>query len=279
MEDGGGNRFRPSFTIRRGRRYRYYVSQHDVENSADQRTGPIRLPAHEVESRVRERLQEFLKSDAEIFDGLTGSRESPAVVQQRVSAAKKLAARLPLLPSDDLRDLLTSFLQKVIVRENEIQVLIRRPDLHDLLEKGERIVAAKILSKPKPIHASELICLTIEAKRKRYGGEVHLVVPPNSNVSVRHPRASLIKAVVRGHAWYEKILDGKDVDPASLARVAKLSPEYVRNVLGCAFHAPDIVEAVLDGRQPPSLKFANLYKHVPLIWAEQRRQFGFPQRP
>jgi site-specific DNA recombinase len=87
----------------------------------------------------------------------------------------------------------------------------------------------------------------------------------------------LIKAVVRGHAWYEKILEGRVVDPASLARESNLAPEYVRNVLGCAFLAPDIVEAILEGRQPLTLKFANLYKHVPLSWAEQRRQLGFPQ--
>ena len=279
MEDGEGNRFTPSFTIRRGRRYRYYVSQHAVENSADQCRGPIRLPAHEIESRIRERLQEFLKSDAEIFNQLSRSAESPALMKQRVTAAKKLAARLPLLLSDDLRDLLASFLQKVIVQENEIRVLIRRPNLHELLEKGERIISAKLQSKRQLVDASELICLTIEAKRKRYGGEVHLIVPPNSSVPVRHPRTSLIKAVVRGHAWCEKILQGKDLDPASLAREAKLSPEYVRNVLGCAFLAPDIVEAILDGRQPLTLKFADLYKHIPLSWVEQRRQFGFPPRP
>jgi hypothetical protein len=51
----------------------------------------------------------------------------------------------------------------------------------------------------------------------------------------------------------------------------------VRNVLGCAFLAPDIVEAIPEGRQPLTLKFANLYKHIPLSWAGQRRQLGFPQ--
>jgi site-specific DNA recombinase len=274
IEDGEGIRFTPSFTIRRGRRYRYYVSQHPVEHSGSQ---PIRLPAHEIESRVRERLQDFLKSDAEIFNELSGSAESPALMKQRVTAAKKVAAKFPLLPADDLRDLLASFLQKIIIQENSIQVMIRRTDLHELLEKGEHFIPANLQGRRRSIDAGELICLTIEATRKRYGGEVHLVVPPNSNVSVRHPRASLIKAVVRGHAWYRNILEGRDLDPASLACEAKLSPEYVRNVLGCAFLAPDIVEAILEGRQPFTLKFSNLYKNIPLSWADQRRQFGFPQ--
>jgi site-specific DNA recombinase len=61
----------------------------------------------------------------------------------------------------------------------------------------------------------------------------------------------------------------------SLARQTGLTPHYVRNVFACAFLAPDIVEAILEGRQPLTLKFENLYKHIPLSWAEQRRQFGF----
>ena len=124
-----------------------------------------------------------------------------------------------------------------------------------------------------------MICLTVEMHRKRYGSEVYLVVPSSSAGTIQHPRPALIKAVARGHALYEKVLEGKDVDIRSLARETGLSPHYVRNVFACAFLAPDIVEAILEGRQPLTLKFENLYKHIPLNWAEQRQQFGFPQDP
>ena len=279
IEDGEGNRFTPSFTIKRGRRYRYYVSQLAVKNSAGQCKGPTRLPAHEVESRVTERLQFFLQSDAEVFDGLSVTGDNPAMLQPLVAAAKKLAARLPSLPLDDHRDLLTSFLQSVIIEENYIQVMIRKTDLREVLEKGDQIIAANLAGKRKSGDASDMICLTVEIKRKKYGGECHLVVPPNASVPVRHPRPALIKAVARGHAWYEKVLEGKVADMRSLARETGLTPHYVRNVFACAFLAPDIVEAILEGRQPLTLKFENLYEHIPLSWAEQRRQFGFPQDP
>ena len=62
----------------------------------------------------------------------------------------------------------------------------------------------------------------------------------------------------------------------TLAQEAGLTSTYVRNVLGFAFLAPDIVDAILDGYQPPTLKFADLYKGIPLSWADQRRVFGFP---
>jgi len=271
--------FSPSFTIKRGRRYRYYVSPLATKTSAGLCKGPTRLPAHEVESLVTEQLRAFLESDAKVFDGLSATAESPAIVQPLVTAAKKLAASFASLPSDDLRDLLASFLQSVIIQENNIQVMIRRTDLRELLENGDQILVAKRVGIRRSVDASDMICLTVEAKRKRYGGEVHLVVPPSSGVTIRRPRTSLIKAVARGYAWYEKVLEGKVADMRSLARETGLTPHYVRNVFACAFLAPDIVEAILDGRQPPTLNFANLYKQIPLSWAEQRRQFGFDPRP
>src|SRR5271155_1531724 len=98
IEDDAGNRFTPSFTIKRGRRYRYYVSQIAIRHPADEHNGLTRVPAHELESRVIEKLVAFLKSDSEIFDRLSAEGESPASVGNLVVAAKKLAARLPSLP-------------------------------------------------------------------------------------------------------------------------------------------------------------------------------------
>jgi site-specific DNA recombinase len=115
VEDAAGNRFTPSFTIKRGRRYRYYVSQLAIKNLADDHKGPTRVPAHELEGRVTEKLLAFLKSDADVFDRLGAEGESPAISRNLVAAAKKLAARLPSLPSDDLRDLLGTFLRRVVI--------------------------------------------------------------------------------------------------------------------------------------------------------------------
>jgi len=157
--------------------------------------------------------------------------------------------------------------------------MIRKTDLRELLEHGDQIIAASLVGLRKPTEPVDLLCLTIEAKRKRYGGEIYLVVAPSSSVPVRHPRPALIKAVARSHDWYEKVLEGKVVDMRSLARETGLTPHYVRNVFACAFLAPDIVEAILEGRQPLTLKFEHLLQNVPPSWAEQRELFGFPQNP
>jgi hypothetical protein len=136
------------------------------------------VPAHELEIRVTEKLVVFLKSDADVFDRLSEEGESLAISRNRVAAAKKLSARLPSLPSDDLRDLLACFLQRVIIQENCIEVIIRRKDLGQLLENGGKIMADSLSGKRTPVDVNDLISLIIEARRKRFGGEVHLVVCP-----------------------------------------------------------------------------------------------------
>jgi site-specific DNA recombinase len=93
VEDTAGNRFTPSFTSKRGRRYRYYVSQLAIKSPDGERNGATRVPAHELEGRVTEKLAAFLKSDAEVFDRLSEQGESPAISSNRVAAAKKLASR------------------------------------------------------------------------------------------------------------------------------------------------------------------------------------------
>jgi DNA invertase Pin-like site-specific DNA recombinase len=275
LEDANGNSFTPSFTIKNGRRYRYYVSQLAIKNPVSQCTGLTRLPAHEIEARVIERLHSFLRSDADLFDELSLAEESPSSIRQLVDRAKKLASGWASLRHDNVRDLLTSFIRRVVIHENHVKVLVGRSPLRRVLDNGGDIVSANPDNQGTPIDANDLIRLTIDAKRKRCGGEVHLVVPPNSVATA--PRPSLIKAVARAHGWYDRVLAGKAFDQRSLARQAGLTERYVGKVFACAFLAPDIVEAILEGRQPGDLNFEKLCKHIPLSWAEQRKQFGFPQ--
>ena len=280
IEDAQGNRFTPSFTIRRGRRYRYYVSQAVVQHPGEEYAGVTRLPAHEIENRVVERLVRFLKSDADLFDKLELDGQTPAKLREQANRAKKLADRLSSLPSVDLRGLLCSFLQRVVIGEERLQLKIGRNDLCQSLKNGGRAIASNPKEVRKPVDPGDLICLSIEARMKRYGGVVHLVVPPNAaTTAASKTKPSLLKALARAHSWYASVLEGNALDQRSLARHVGLTERYVGKVFPCAFLAPDIVESILEGRQPDDLTFARLCTDTPLSWTEQRRQFGFPPVP
>ena len=71
-------------------------------------------------------------------------------------------------------------------------------------------------------------------------------------------------------------MNGSVQDRRSIARQTGLNERYVRRIFECAFLAPDIVAAVLDGRQPHDLPMQKLWSNLPTNWIEQRKRLGFP---
>jgi len=126
---------------------------------------------------------------------------------------------------------------------------------------------------PRPEHDS--IALTVETRPQRCGRAVRLVVSPAevSTVTAQESPA-LVKVLAQGQLWLEQLLDGKVSSLRSIANSAGLSERYVSQVIRSAFLAPDLVETVLQGRQPAHLTVRQVTKQLPCDWSEQRRMFG-----
>jgi site-specific DNA recombinase len=84
---------------------------------------------------------------------------------------------------------------------------------------------------------------------------------------------SMVKAIGRAHRWDKEFRLGKSM--SEIAKAENVHRSYVGQVLPLAFLAPDIVEAILDGRQPQDLKVEQLLKALPIEWGAQRRALGF----
>jgi hypothetical protein len=55
-----------------------------------------------------------------------------------------------------------------------------------------------------------------------------------------------------------------------LAKARKLEPRYISSILRVAFLAPEITEAIIDGRQPPDLMLDSLKDALPMSWQMQK---------
>ena len=273
LQDAEGNRFTPSQTSKNGRRYRYYVSQAVIRSPGSSHPGAVRLPAHDIESQVVSRIRSFLRSDRELLDSLSATAAKPDQAQQLV-AARNISRRWNDLSPQEVRELVGGVVKRVVIREDKVDVLVSREELTAFLMNGGSIESLKS-NRPGKSLKEDLLRLEFDAKLKRHGLEVKLIVPPAQN-SEPHAAAvpSLLKAVARAHSWYGLIVSGKACTVRDLAREAGLHEVYVTRILRCAYLAPDIVEAILDGRQPADLTLQKLCRAVPMSWAEQRRCLG-----
>jgi hypothetical protein len=86
---------------------------------------------------------------------------------------------------------------------------------------------------------------------------------------------TLVKALVRAHRWRRKIESGRAKSIIDLAEQEGVTNAYVCRLLPLTCLAPDLVEAILDGRQPKGLRLAEMLGNGPFAWSAQRERLGF----
>ena len=129
----------------------------------------------------------------------------------------------------------------------------------------------------KPVSRNNLLRLSVTVHLKRRGVEAKLIVDGDGKCPITSPDSALVKAVAKAHAWNRKLMTGDARSIRALARDVGVTNRYVRKLLPLAFLAPDIIDAILDGRQPRDLSLETLATtSIPRRWEGQRRQFGFP---
>ena len=83
---------------------------------------------------------------------------------------------------------------------------------------------------------------------------------------------ALIKAIARGRAWFEELAIGRARSLQDLANRDGITRRYIRRLVDVAFLSPELVEAILQGRQPVELTATRLTElDLPLDWTEQHK--------
>ena len=87
---------------------------------------------------------------------------------------------------------------------------------------------------------------------------------------------ALVHGIVRANAWLMELMAGKVGTVRKIAVREKLPERYTRRLLELAFLAPDITEAILDGRQPRDMMLEEIMRNgLPMSWVLQHRILHF----
>jgi hypothetical protein len=122
----------------------------------------------------------------------------------------------------------------------------------------------------------ETITVHIPLTFRKRGGR-KLVVTPDGAEWVPRPRVdnAMVKALARAFRWRKMLDEGTHATIDDLARAKGVHATYVSRVLRLTLLAPEIVEAIRDGRQPAAFQLDDLLEAFPLEWEEQQVELGF----
>jgi site-specific DNA recombinase len=191
-------------------------------------------------------------------------------MQQRlVARAADIGKHWPELRVARKRAVLAALVERIEVSLDQIDIRLRPPRLGVLLD-----VAA---APSQGVKDDETEILSVPVRLRRAGREIRTVIDGTDPFASAKPDARLIKLLLRARRFNATLAEGEGVPFTALAQREGISRSYFTRLVRLSYLAPDLTQAILDGRQPPDLTAEKLLAHsrLPLAWHDQRIVLGF----
>jgi site-specific DNA recombinase len=124
--------------------------------------------------------------------------------------------------------------------------------------------------------SDDIMMLIAPARLKRVGREMRMLVENSDDQATADP--SLLRIIARAHDIQARLIQNADLTVRDIAGEERVSGAYVYSILRLSSLAPDIVTAIINGRNPPQLtakRLMRLSPQLPIDWVEQRKLLGF----
>jgi len=258
IRDAGGRPMSPSFTVKQGRRYPYYVSSISKDIDRETRTRkappPTRIAARAIETAARDAVRTLLQDQDAI--ARLDSTASATLTRQRLKTAAELVRHVGPQASLGARTLFERLHLSIAVYPDRVEASIIHGALLAVLDHRTHRSDA----------SDDRIDLVIAADLHRGKRGVRLIIADRSS-GTQHPDPRLVTLIAKAHEAQRTLFSG----------AAPRGNRHIERLARLAYLAPDITAAILDGDQPKSLTSRKLLKlpALPLDWAEQRILLGF----
>jgi DNA invertase Pin-like site-specific DNA recombinase len=245
--DENGERLTPSHAVKKGTRYRYYVSTSLITGADKDRSKGRRIPAANLETLVMTRLRTLLADRGAILDAI--QNEYPGAVEQNrlIRRGRQIAEELGTLAPDQARAILTTLLSSVDIRPDRVEINISRCYLIELLEAQS--INPTTQGRKSDKKSEDVLTLTVRARLQRVGREMRMLVDNSDDQPTPDP--GLLRIVARAHEIQERLVQNTDLTVHVIASQEHVSANYVYRLLRLATLAPDIITAIVNGKNPP----------------------------
>jgi site-specific DNA recombinase len=271
LKDPKGYSLTPTYSKKKDKIYRYYVSTHAIKTSYD--NCPLKtINAQFLEDIILDQAKRAL-TNVEWVQRMQ-SRNDNAVTLPDIRKSLKNFDMMwaELFPAEQAR-IIQLVIDHIVVHPDKIIITFHPSGMLSVLHQ---------FMPDLKIHGNidDQMVMEIPVRFQRKTKRKNITTPDGRNcfdMSNDNIDDALIKAIGRAHHWQE-MLDKREVKSIQeIAEQENLSGTYTQKIIRLTDLAPDITSAILDGKQPQSLQINTLIKGkpLPLDWNEQRKYLGF----
>jgi site-specific DNA recombinase len=188
--DSEGARLSPTHAVKKGKRYRYYVSTALITGSRSAHPKGQRIPAGDIEGLVLDQLRTFFAARSDVGDALASLDLDVYSLDAALRNASALAERWLTAPPHELKGLVRDIVEQVIIAADRIEIRMSRVKIATALQ-------VRVQSKPD----FDAIVPSFEAKLRRAGKGKRLIIVSGANAEINQGLAELIKEAfaIRNH--------------------------------------------------------------------------------
>ncbi|MGX7924959.1 recombinase family protein [Tsuneonella sp. HG094] len=261
LSDGEGRAMTTNHACKPGVRYRYYNTRPDQLDG----TPAWRVSAHDLEQMVCNRIAEFAADPHSVSELLGDAQDDALLVQQAIAAGDLMTAQLRSGSQSTKAELIARIVDGVILREDRVDIALDLQGVREALGFADKGTG--------PVAALDLTCPAIQVRR---GHRLRLVIPAPATAPAPTRDEKLVSLVAEAHAAAQLMHEMPGQSIATIAKEAGRCRTRLSRLIALSCLAPDIITAIVEGRQPPSLTAKSLLEcELPLAWAEQRAVLGF----
>ena len=243
--------------VRRGQRYRYYVSRALVRGSKVEGQRGWRVPGLELERAVAIAARSIMDDKAAILEALQVAGMEDADINPVFMLVTQWKERL--LAERERSIALVELVEKAVLTDEGIRL-----GLNITVPSGGSVPLSKVLQ----------LFRFVPLKVKRRGVEMRLII--NGGDEPRKPDPAMLKAFARARGWFEELASGRVRSLVEIARRERLAKRYVTRLAKLAFITPAFVDAIAEGRLSPGTNLQMLMDGrvaLPLDWNAQEQLF------
>ena len=260
LYDETGDRLTPSHANKKGKHYRYYVSNRLIRHAGEKLDkGGWRLPAKSLEDTVTSLITNWLQDHRSVMTLLEGTEPDTNTIERVDAGMKTLATQITT--SRDQSTSSASLLHRATVYPGHIEIQLNTEAL---------LAKLRLKHLPKSNQVAAPIQISAPFQHRKRGVESKLVLGFKPTT---HPDPILIRNVAQARQWLDQIKQGTTL--AALARQEQRSIRQIQRHLELAFLSPTIIQKIAEGSHPTELTSRQLVRTaIPMEWKEQHQLFG-----
>jgi DNA invertase Pin-like site-specific DNA recombinase len=232
--DEKGERLTPTHAVKKGTRYRYYVSTGLLTGAKKDHSSARRIPAGDVERLVIDRLRAFFADPTAILDAIDGETASGSGQSQIVEHGRQVGEELGNRPPNEVKATLVKLACRVAINFDRVEINISRNRLAAFLA-GQSIDLAIQTQKPGR-NSDDVVTLAAPARLKRIGREMRMLVENSNDQAAADP--SLLRIIARAHDIQERLSQNPKLTVHDIARDERVSAAYLYTLLRLPWLAP-----------------------------------------